>query len=121
MVGNGVLDDGKPQPRAADGPGMALVHPVEPLKDPALICRGDADASVRHSQCHSSGCFCYCNGDAAAGDIVLHGVFAEVADGLAQKPPHTGKGSRRAVDGQRDVLRLRRGGQGGGSLLRQPR
>ena len=44
VICNGVLDNGQTQSRAADGAGVALIHPVEPLKDPALLCRRDADA-----------------------------------------------------------------------------
>ncbi len=50
VICNGVLDDGQPQPRAADGPGVALIHPVEPLKDPALIPLRDADAGIPDSE-----------------------------------------------------------------------
>ena len=37
VIGSRVLDDGKSQPRAAGGLGVALVHPVKPLEDPFLM------------------------------------------------------------------------------------
>ena len=41
-----VLDDGEPQTGAAGGTAVAFVYPVEPLKDPLLMLRGNADAGV---------------------------------------------------------------------------
>ena len=43
---NRVLDDGKAQPRTAGGLGAALVHAIEPLKNPILAVLRNADAVV---------------------------------------------------------------------------
>ena len=48
MVLHRVLYNGQSQPGTPGGFGVALVHPIEPLKDPALVLRGDADAGIRY-------------------------------------------------------------------------
>jgi len=39
MIGSGVLNNGKSQSGAAGCFGVALVHPVEPFKDPVFVFR----------------------------------------------------------------------------------
>ena len=46
MILDSILDDGKSQSRTTGSFGMALVHPVESLKDPVLMLCWDADAGI---------------------------------------------------------------------------
>ena len=48
MEGRAVLYNGQAQSSAADVLGVALIHPVEPLKHPVLILSGDTDAVILH-------------------------------------------------------------------------
>ena len=73
-----MLDDGESQPGTAYGFGMALVHPVEPLKNPRLMLRWDADAGIRNSQHHLGIFFLNGYGDPAAGTVILDGIAAKI-------------------------------------------
>ena len=73
-----MLDDGQSQARAANLLGMALIHPVEPLKHPVLVLSGDANARIldlNHGLMFLPG-----DGDrdAAAPVVVLDAVITEV-------------------------------------------
>ena len=50
VVLNGVLDDAQAQAGAARLFGMALIHPIEPFKDTALVLQRDANAGIEHRQ-----------------------------------------------------------------------
>ena len=52
MISSTVFYNGKPQPCAADGTGMALIHPVKTFKNTIHFVRRDADASIFHGQDH---------------------------------------------------------------------
>ena len=119
MILGAVLDDGQAQAGASDLLGMALVHPVEPFKHPALICFRDADAGVRHLQDHivRIGGNIHC--DAAAGPVVLDGVVAEVVYHFAQKLPDPPDPLMISGKLQGYVLLLRNGPQAVQDLLRQ--
>ena len=84
VIRHGVFYDRQPQPRAANGPGTTLIHPVKPLKDSALIPLRDADAGIPNQEGHVPIRFRHLYGDASAGDVVLHGVLAEVPGDLIQ-------------------------------------
>ena len=87
MVLRPVLDDGQAQARPANLLGVTLVHPVEALKDAALVGIGDADARVRHPQLHMAPLPPDVHPDAAAGLVVFDGVVAEVIDHLIENLP----------------------------------
>ena len=114
-----MLDNGQAQSRAADGAGVALIHPVEPLKDPALLCRRDADAGIPDSEGYILRRLPGFHGDAAAGDIVFHRIFAEVVHRFRQQPPDAGHGGRRSDRRQRHVPSRRQLCQGTDCFQRQ--
>ena len=84
-----MLHDGQPQPRAANGPAVALIHPVKPFKHPALVIVRNADARVRHTKAASSAAALHPHAYAPAGSIVFNGIVAEVIDHLMQHLAHT--------------------------------
>ena len=84
VISHGVLDDGQTQSRAAGGLGVALVHPVEPLKHAALVLRRDADAGIRHGDTGIVALAGHMDGDAAAVHVVLDGIVAQVGKHLAE-------------------------------------
>ena len=88
VEGRPVLDNGQSQTGASDGFGVALVHPVEPLKDPALVLRRDTDARVRYRELRAPVGAGDGDSDPAPRTIVLDGVVAQVADHLVQKLAH---------------------------------
>ena len=79
-----VLDDGKAQAGAAHLPGVAFVHAVEALENPALLRLRDADAGIGHGEAHGIIRLFHLDGDAAAGAVVFDGVVAEVIDHFVQ-------------------------------------
>ena len=83
---------------------MALVHAVEALEDAALVLRRDADARVGHGDERLAVLFADRHLHAAALDIVLDGVVAEVIDDLVQKPPHAAHPRALALHGDRHVF-----------------
>ena len=46
MIEGHVLYNAEAEPGAADGPGVALVHPVKAFEYPLLVLRWDADACI---------------------------------------------------------------------------
>ena len=88
---------------------MALVHAVEALEDAALVLRRDADARVGHGNERLAVPLADTYLHAAAFDIVLDGIVAEVVYDLVQQPPHAAGGLAFALDGNRDVPLRRRG------------
>ena len=92
MVLGGVFDDGQAQSGAAGGPGVAFVHPVEPLKHPALLIGGNADAGVCHPKDGVTVLLGHGDIHPSAGDIVLDGVAAQVLKDLPHQTPDTGEG-----------------------------
>ena len=93
-----MLDDGQPQPRAANLLGVALVHPVKALKHPALVLRRNPDARVRHSYLRAFRALSHCESHTAAGPVILDGVFAQVIDHFVQHPADALHLDRRAPD-----------------------
>ena len=53
-----MLDDGQPQPCAADFPGMALIHPVEALEHALLFLFGNSNAGIPDLQYNRSDLRC---------------------------------------------------------------
>ena len=98
---------------------MALIHPVKPLKDPALIPLWDTDAGIPNQEDHVPVRFRNLHSDAAAGDIVLHSVLAEVSGDLIQQPPNAENGSGGAGHGNVHRLFRRLCCQRASRLLRQ--
>ena len=73
-----MLDDGKAQPGAAHLAGAALIHPVEPLKNAALMFGSDADARIADDKARpvTQGADLYLY--RAAFSVVLNGVIHQV-------------------------------------------
>lgn len=69
-----VLDDGQAQSGAAHFLGMALIHPIEPLKNAIQMLMGDADSGIPDS----NGMIPHGDGDAAARAVILDGIIAEI-------------------------------------------
>ena len=82
VVHGGVLDDGKTQPGAAGGFGVALVDAVETLKDPALVLGRDADAGVEDRDDGVLRAAFDVDAHASVGAVILDGVVAEVVKHL---------------------------------------
>ena len=74
MILDSMLDDGKAKTGASGCFGMALVHPIEPLKDPILMFGRNADAGIADNQAVAFRMDYY----TAAGDIVLNSIVAEI-------------------------------------------
>ena len=119
VEGRPVLDNGQSQTGASDGFGVALVHPVEPLKDPALVLRRDTDARVRYRELRAPVGAGDGDSDPAPRTIVLDGVVAQVADHLVQKLAHARDPHRSARHLQGDLPLDSGGGQAAGHLLGQ--
>ena len=85
MIGSCVFDNGKSQTGAAGSLGVALVHPVEPLKDPILMLCGNTDAGIADNQALV---FCL-NRYAATRNVVLDGIIAEVVNNLLEHSADT--------------------------------
>ena len=86
MISRGVFDNGKSQSGAAGCFGVALVHPVKALENTALMLCRDTDTRIADSQ----PVFLNVNADAAAGNIILDRIVAEIVNDLIQQPPNTG-------------------------------
>ena len=102
-----VLHDGEAQPRAAGGLGVALIHPVEPLKDPVRLPGGDADAGVLHGEDHKAVLLGDRDLHGPAVLIVLDGVVAEVEDRLGQQTADARDRNGLAGDSHSDLALLR--------------
>ena len=98
---------------------MALVHAVKPLKHPVLVFVRDADAGIRHGQDCFSGAFFCCDGHAAAGAVILHGVVAEVIDKLLQRRADTLHNGFPAAERERHIPPQRCRAERGKCLLRK--
>ena len=85
MVGGCVLDDGKSQSRTTGSFRVALVHPVEPFKDPILMLGRNTDAGIADNQ----PVILHLDRHTAAGNIVLDGVVAEIVDDLLEHSADT--------------------------------
>ena len=102
-----MLDNGEAQSGAANLLGVAFIHPVKALKNPALMLRRDADTGVGHAQ---DGIFpLKAHGElyAAALPVVLDGIVAEIIDHAADKLGNAPYKGRLAADLYRDLCRLR--------------
>ena len=103
-----MLDDGQAQAGAADGLGVALVHPVEPLEHPLPVLRGDADARVGHGHGDRIRPVLHPDERLAAGAVVLDGVVAQVVHHLLH---HRGQAlDGPVVPGQRQLHLVLPGG-----------
>ena len=80
-----MLDNGQAQARAADLLGVALIHPVEPLKDPVRLSRRDANARVLDRQHHPVPLPGHRDGHMAILLVVFDGVVTEVKNNLRQE------------------------------------
>ena len=107
MYHGGVLDDGEAQAGAAHFLGVALIHPIEAFKNPALVLRRDAYARIGHVE-HRKFPF-IADGElyTAILFVVLDGVFTEIVDHAAHKLPYAPYEGRTAAKGQGDVILLR--------------
>ena len=85
MILDSMFDDGKSQAGTAGCFGMALVHPVEPFEDPILMFSRNSDAGIADNQ---TIILCV-DRHAAAGDIVLDGIVAEVVNDLLEHSADT--------------------------------
>lgn len=93
--------------RAADFLGVALVDAVEALEDAALVGIRDADAGIHDGERDGLAILPDGNGDAAAGNVILDRVVAEVIDHLLQQLLNTFDHDVLAGQSQRDILFLR--------------
>ena len=85
MIPDSMLDDGKSQSRTTGSFRVALVHPIEPLKDPIFVFRRNANAGIADNQ---TVILCM-DRHTAAGDIVLDGIVAEIVNDLLEHPADT--------------------------------
>ena len=81
----GMLHNGKPQAGAAHLLGMALVHPIKPLKHPFLLMNGNADTGIRYGKYRSVFLILYRHGNAAASHIIFDGVIANIVQDLMNR------------------------------------
>ena len=86
---------------------MALVDAVEALEDAALVGIRDADAGIHDGERDGLAILPDGNGDAAAGDVILDRIVAEVVDHFLQQLLNAFNHSVLAGQGQRDILFLR--------------
>ena len=86
QIRRAVLHDGKAQARAA--PGMAFIHPVEPLKHPVPRLGGNPHAGILHGEARALAGVLHRHGNAAALPIVCHGIVAQVIEDLLQNLGH---------------------------------
>ena len=89
-----MLHNGKAQTGTAGFPGMALVHPIEPLKDPCLMLFRNADAGIL-----------YCNSAVFHGYrhfavlfVVPDGIVAQIVDELISQLTNAGTDSLITVE-----------------------
>ena len=78
MISRCVLDDGKTQAGAAGCLGVALVHPVEPLKDPVLMLGRNADAGITDGELFVFNMNFY----GSTRDVILDGIVTEIVNYL---------------------------------------
>ena len=78
MVNRTVLYNRQPQAGPSDLPGMALVHPVEPLENPFLVLVRDADAIILHRQNRMSVLYAGGNDDITVRFIILDSIIAQI-------------------------------------------
>ena len=76
MVSRCVLDDGKAKTGTAGCFRVALVHPIEPFKNPVLVFCRNANTGITDNQ---TVVFCV-DRYTAAWNIVLDGIVAEIID-----------------------------------------
>lgn len=70
-----MLDDREAKPCAAQFPGAALIHAIEPLEDTRQAFLWDAEAGILYSDDrHAAHSLCG-NQDAAAGAVIFDGIW----------------------------------------------
>ena len=79
---HGVVHDAQAQAAAPRLAGAGLVDAVEAPEDVVALVLRDADAGVRHGQLYAAVRGVEGGGDAALGEVVLHGVFQEIEDNM---------------------------------------
>src|SRR5699024_9929381 len=76
--------NGQPQTGTASFFRMALIHPVEPLKDPLMVLFGDTDPCVCHADFGAIQCIADPDGYSSAIVIILNSVFTYIVDHFIQ-------------------------------------
>ena len=85
---------------------MAFIYPVKPLKHAGLMLRRNANAGIGNGYHSVLPRSLGSNGNAAAGHIVLYGVFAKVVQNLLQQRAHAVYRYRAALHGYGNLLLL---------------
>ena len=85
---------------------MALIHPVEALKDPLRVFFGDANAGIAYGQHRGAVRLGNADADRAVLAVIFDGIVAKIVDNSVEQCRHTGHHGRPSGKGQRHLCLL---------------